>query len=84
MRRGDARPQRGAQERADALAALPEEDVAVRHCTEWLRTALQGYVLGLDYVTNDGGMSRPFYAPPVVANCFYRERIKKSAVQGGE
>ena len=35
--------------------------------------------IGLDYVTNDDSMNRPFDAPPVVVNFFYHEQIKKSA-----
>lgn len=35
--------------------------------------------LGLDYVTNDDSMKRPFEAPPVVVNYFYHEQIRKSA-----
>ncbi len=35
--------------------------------------------IGLDYVTNDDSMKRPFEAPPVVVNYFYHEQIKKSA-----
>lgn len=35
--------------------------------------------LGLDYVTNDDRIQRPFDAPPVVVNYFYHEQIKKSA-----
>jgi len=35
--------------------------------------------IGLDYVTNDDSMNRPFEAPPVVVNFFYHEQIKKSA-----
>lgn len=35
--------------------------------------------IGLDYVTNDDSMRRPFEAPPVVVNYFYHEEIKKSA-----
>ena len=34
---------------------------------------------GLDYVTNDDSMRRPFDAPPVMVNYFYHEKIKKSA-----
>ena len=34
---------------------------------------------GLDYVTNDDSMQRPFEAPPVVVNYFYHEQIRKSA-----
>lgn len=32
--------------------------------------------IGLDYVTNDGSMIRPFDAPPVVVNYFYHEKSK--------
>ena len=35
--------------------------------------------LGLDYVTNNDRIQRPFEAPPVVVNYFYHEQIKKSA-----
>lgn len=38
---------------------------------------------GLDYVTNDDSMRRPFEAPPVVVNYFYHEQIKKSARKEG-
>ena len=38
---------------------------------------------GLDYVTNDDSMKRPFDAPPVIVNFFYHEQIKKSARKGG-
>ena len=34
---------------------------------------------GLDYVTNDDSMSRPFDAPPVVINYFFHEKIRKSS-----
>ena len=34
---------------------------------------------GLEYVTNDNSMSRPFDAPPIVVNYFYHERIRKSS-----
>lgn len=40
--------------------------------------------IGLDYVTNDDSMSRPFEAPPIVVNFFYHSEIKKSARKGGE
>ena len=39
--------------------------------------------LGLDYVTNDDSMQRPFDAPPVVVNYFYHEQIKRSARKDG-
>lgn len=38
---------------------------------------------GLDYVTNDDSIQRPFDAPPAVVNYFYHEKIKKSAKKGG-
>lgn len=38
---------------------------------------------GLDYVTNDDSMSRPFDAPPVMVNFFYHSEIKRSARKGG-
>ena len=34
---------------------------------------------GLDYVTNDDSMSRPFGSPPVVVNYFFHEKIRKSS-----
>ena len=34
---------------------------------------------GLDYVTNDDSMSRPFDEPPVVVNYFFHEKIRKSS-----
>lgn len=40
--------------------------------------------IGLDYVTNDDSMSRPFEAPPIIVNFFYHSEIKKSARRGGE
>ncbi|MFR7992265.1 MAG: radical SAM mobile pair protein B [Lachnospiraceae bacterium] len=39
--------------------------------------------MGLDYVTNDDSMQRPFDAPPVIVNYFYHERIRKSAGKEG-
>lgn len=38
--------------------------------------------IGLDYVTNDDSMSRPFEAPPIIVNFFYHSEIKKSAKGG--
>lgn len=38
--------------------------------------------IGLDYVTNDDSMKRPFDAPPVIVNYFYHGQIKKSARKG--
>lgn len=53
---------------------------------EFLDTELKAYAaeIGLDYVTNDDSMSRPFDAPPVIVNYFYHSEIKKSARKGGE
>ena len=39
--------------------------------------------LGLEYVTNDDSMRRPFEAPPIVVNYFYHEQIKKTARKRG-
>lgn len=39
--------------------------------------------IGLDYVTNDDSMERPFDAPPVIVNYFYHSEIKKSARKNG-
>lgn len=38
---------------------------------------------GLEYVTNDDSMKRPFEAPPMIVNYFYHEQIKKSARKEG-
>lgn len=53
---------------------------------ELLDAELKAYAasIGLDYVTNDDSMTRPFEAPPVVVNYFYHEQIKKSARKGGD
>ena len=40
--------------------------------------------IGLDYVTNDDSMSRPFEAPPIIVNFFYHSEIKKSARKDGD
>lgn len=52
---------------------------------EMLDTELKRYAveIGLDYVTNDDSMRRPFDAPPVIVNYFYHSEIKKSATKGG-
>lgn len=51
---------------------------------ESLDTELKEYVaqIGLDYVTNDDSMSRPFDAPPVIVNYFYHSEIKKNNRSG--
>ena len=52
---------------------------------EMLDAELKEYAseIGLDYVTNDDSMSRPFGAPPVIVNYFYHSEIKRSARKGG-
>lgn len=52
---------------------------------EMLDSELKEYAaeIGLDYLTNDDSMSRPFDAPPVIVNFFYHSEIKKSAGKGG-
>ena len=40
--------------------------------------------IGLDYITNDDSMERPFGAPPAIVNYFYHEQIKKSARKGSD
>lgn len=56
-----------------------------RRYWEMLDAKMREYAseIGLDYVTNDDSMSRPFGAPPVIANYFYHSEIKKSARKGG-
>lgn len=48
---------------------------------QWLDGEMREYAkqIGLDYVTNDDTMCRPFDAPPVIVNYFYHSQIKKSA-----
>ncbi len=57
-----------------------------RRYWELLDTELKTWAaeIGLDYVTNDDSMSRPFEAPPIIVNFFYHSEIKKSARKGGE
>jgi len=57
-----------------------------RRYWELLDGELQAWAaeIGLDYVTNDDSMSRPFEAPPIIVNFFYHSEIKKSARKGGE
>ena len=57
-----------------------------RRYWELLDVELQAWAaeIGLDYVTNDDSMNRPFEAPPIIVNFFYHSEIKKSARKGGE
>ena len=52
-----------------------------RRYWELLDTELKDFAakIGLEYVTNDDSMKRPFDAPPIVVNYFYHSEIKKSA-----
>ena len=50
----------------------------VQYYTHWLLNRFSEDQ-GLEYVTNDDSMSRPFDAPPIVVNYFYHERIRKSS-----
>lgn len=50
----------------------------VQYYTYWLLNRFSEDQ-GLEYVTNDDSMSRPFDAPPIVVNYFYHERIRKSS-----
>lgn len=56
-----------------------------RNYWEMLDEQVKAYAaeIGLDYVTNDDSISRPFDAPPVVVNYFHHSEIKKSAKKGG-
>lgn len=56
-----------------------------RRYWEMLDAELKAYAseMGLDYVTNDDSISRPFGALPVMVNYFYHGEIKKPAKKGG-
>lgn len=57
-----------------------------RRYWELLDTELNDWAaeIGLDYVTNDDSMARPFEEPPIIVNFFYHEQIKKSARKDGD
>lgn len=69
------------------LLPLYREIYCSRNSRYWelLDSRLKAYAAaeGLDYVTNDDSMKRPLDAPPVIVNYFYHERIRKSAMRGG-
>ena len=75
------------QEKYPELLSLYQEIYQKGNRSYWelLDAELKAYAaeIGLDYVTNDDSMKRPFDAPPVVVNYFYHEQIKKSARKGG-
>ena len=76
------------KEKYPALLPLYQDIYSRGNRSYWeaLNTELKEYAaeIGLDYVTNDDSMSRPFNAPPVIVNYFYHSEIKKSARKGGE
>lgn len=57
-----------------------------RRYWELLDAELQSWAaeIGLDYVTNDDSMNRPFDAPPIIVNFFYHSEIKKSTRKEGK
>lgn len=71
------------QEKYPQLVPLYQEIYNRKDRSYWemLDARLKAFTaeIGLDYVTNDDSMTRPFDAPPVVVNYFYHEQIKKSA-----
>ena len=71
------------QEKYPSLLPLYQEIYSRGNRNYWelLDVELRDYTagLGLEYVTNDDSMRRPFEAPPIVVNYFYHEQIKKSA-----
>ena len=71
------------QEKYPQFLSLYQEIYHERNRAYWelLDGELKRYAaeIGLDYVTNDDSMKRPFDAPPVIVNYFYHEQIKKSA-----
>lgn len=74
------------QEKYPELLPLYQEIYQKGNRSYWelMDAELKAYAtkIGLDYVTNDDSMKRPFDAPPVVVNYFYHEQIKKSAKKG--
>ena len=74
------------KEKYPALLPLYQEIYNRGNRSYWeaLDTKVKEYAsqIGLDYVTNDDSINRPFEAPPVVVNYFYHSEIKKSARKG--
>ena len=75
------------KEKYPVLLPLYQDIYSLDNRSYWeaLDTELKEYAaeIGLEYVTNDDSMSRPFSAPPVIVNYFYHSEIKKSARKGG-
>lgn len=75
------------KKRPDLLPLYPEiYNKNDRRYWELLDAELKAWAaeIGLDYVTNDDSMSRPFEALPIIVNFFYHSEIKKSVRKGGE
>lgn len=76
------------KEQYPALLPLYQEiyNRGSRSYWESLDTELKEYAaeIGLEYVTNDDSINRPFDAPPVIVNYFYHSDIKKSARKSGD
>ncbi len=76
------------KEKYPALLPLYQEiyNRGSRSYWESLDTELKEYAaeIGLEYVTNDDSMIRPFDAPPVIVNYFYHSEIKKSTRKGSD
>lgn len=76
------------RERCPDLFPLYQEIYNRNDRSYWqaLDAELQGFAagIGLDYVTNDDSMKRPFDAPPIIVNYFYHSEIKKSARKEGK
>lgn len=76
------------QHKHSELTGLYEEIYSHGSRLYWesLDTHLRTYAAGsgLDYVTNDDSMERPFDAPPVIVNYFYHEQIKNLPKRGGQ
>ena len=76
------------KEKYPALLPLYQEIYSRGDRSYWemLDAELKEYAAqtGLNYVTNDDSINRPFDAPPVIVHYFYHSEIKKSAGKGGE
>ena len=76
------------EEKYPQLSSLYREIYNKKDRSYWemldMRLKVFAAEIGLDYVTNDDSIKRPFDAPPVIVNYFYHEQIKKSAQKEGK
>lgn len=76
------------EEKYPQLSPLYQEIYNKKDRSYWemldMRLKVFAAEIGLDYVTNDDSIKRPFDAPPVIVNYFYHEQIKKSAQKEGK